>query len=466
MLPKKINQYNKKYFIKTWGCQMNVYDSIRIGEILQSVGYEKTTKLSESDLIILNTCHIREKATEKVYSEIGRLREFKTRRAVVGKNLIIAVSGCVAQAEGEEIMKRVPYVDLVFGPQTWHRLPFMIEVVEKNIKVCNTDFPPEEKFDFLPSFFDKDKVSGGSSFLAIQEGCDKFCTYCVVPYTRGSEYSRPISKVMVEAASLVAHGAKEIILLGQNVSSYHGVDNKGKERTLGYLIAQLAKLDNLKRIRYITSHPKEIDEELIEVHRDIDKLMPFLHLPIQSGSDNILKKMNRKHTAQEYIEVINKLKKVKPNLAISSDFIVGFPNESDEDFKATLDIVKEVGFVQSYSFIYSKRPGTPAAVYEDSVSKEVKENRLYELQGLLNNHQETFNKTFVNKSIPVLLNQFKESGNINGKTEYMQQVQLQGSASEFFGDVVEVDITDSNVNVLKGVVATNSVLRNSNIKAV
>lgn len=449
-------QIIKKYFIKTWGCQMNVYDSLRIGEILQNLGYLKAAALEEADLIILNTCHIREKATEKLFSEVGRIKALKARRAQIGRQLIVGVSGCVAQAEGEEILKRAPYIDLVFGPQTWHRLPFMLQEVASAQKVCDIDFPVEEKFDFLPAFFDTSKIMGGSAFLAIQEGCDKFCTYCVVPYTRGAEYSRPVHKVLLEASRIVAEGAKEIILLGQNVSSYHGLDAKGKERSLAYLIEKLAAIDQLKRIRYITSHPREVSADLIEAHRNIKKLMPFLHLPIQSGSDAVLKHMNRRHSAEDYRRVIGQLKAAVPNLEISSDFIVGYPGETDEDFKHTMALVKEIGFVQSYSFIYSKRPGTPAAKMPDDVPKEVKEERLYELQALLNANQAKFNESCKGRVMPVLLNKISNRGQLNGKTEYMQQVQITTEAdASMLGKIVDLEISEANVNVLKSSLPPN-----------
>ena len=441
----------KKYHIKTWGCQMNVYDSQRIGEVLQSLGYESTEDLSDSDIIILNTCHIREKATEKVYSDIGRLNKLKIRRKAIGKNLIIAVSGCVAQAEGEEIIKRAPMVDLVFGPQTWHRLKDMIKSLEENHKkVCDTDFPVEEKFDNLPELFDKNRIVRGSSFVAIQEGCDKFCTYCVVPYTRGAEYSRPVFQILTEVKQLVANGAMEITLLGQNVNAYHGVNGQ-EEWTLGRLIRELATIENLKRIRYTTSYPAEVDDDLINAHRDVDKLMPFLHLPVQAGSNKILKAMNRRHTREDYLKLVDKLKQANPSLALSSDFIVGFPGETDEDFNDTLNLIKEVGFIQSYSFMYSKRPGTPAATMENQVLDSVKAERLQILQALLNQIQQEFNNKSIGQTYDVLLDRTgKKSNQLVGKSPYMQAVLCNDVGQEYLGKMVKLKIQDSYQNSLNG----------------
>lgn len=429
---------------------MNVYDSTRIGEILLNLGYSKAQEMSEADLVILNTCHIREKATEKVFSEVGRIKLLKDRRKQIGKDIIIAVAGCVAQAEGKEIINRAPYVDIVFGPQAFHKLPEMLKKIEESKKVCETDFPVEEKFDSLPAFFDVDKISNGSAFLAIQEGCDKFCTYCVVPYTRGAEYSRPVWQVFNEAVGLVQNGAKEITLLGQNVSSYHGVNAKGEQKTLGHLINELSSIKGLDRIRYVTSHPNEVGEELINAHRDNPKLMPFLHLPIQAGADRILKAMNRKHTVSDYLKVIDKLKTANPNMAFSSDFIVGFPGETEEEFKQTLEVIKEVQFIQSFSFIYSKRPGTPAATYEDDTPLKVKQERLYELQALLEKNQENFNSNSVGKVFKVLLDRKgKTDSQIVGKSPYMQTVLVNDAPDNLLGQIVDLKITQSHVNNLK-----------------
>lgn len=440
----------KKYHIKTWGCQMNVYDSQRIAEILQSLGYQETADVSVADIIILNTCHIREKATEKVYSDLGRLKVLKQRRKTIGKNLIVGVSGCVAQAEGEEILKRAPVVDLVFGPQTWHRLATMIKKIEENhAKVCDTDFPVEEKFDNLPEFFDAGRVQYGSAFVAIQEGCDKFCTYCVVPYTRGAEYSRPVHQVLEEVHKLVHAGAKEITLLGQNVNAYHGYFNETKEWSLGQLIRKISTINGVESIRYTTSYPAEVDEDLIMAHKDVAKLAPFLHLPLQSGSNKILKLMNRKHTVEEYLNLIARLKEVNPNLAISSDFIVGFPQETEEDFLATLQVIKTVGFIQSYAFMYSPRLGTPAALYENQVPHKVKEERLHRLQDVLAESQYNFNKSTVGKEFPLLLNRTgRKEEQLVGKSPYMQAVRIEKAKPNLLGQTVRVKVCNAYANSL------------------
>ena len=439
----------KKYSIRTWGCQMNVYDSQRIAEVLQSLNYQSTDDLSESDIVILNTCHIREKATEKVYSDIGRLKLLKERRRKLGKDLIIAVSGCVAQAEGDEIMKRAPVVDLVFGPQSWHKLEGMLEKVANKKRVSETDFLAEEKFDYLPEVFDKNRVFNSSAFVAIQEGCDKFCTYCVVPYTRGAEYSRPVLQILQEVKNLVKAGAKEITLLGQNVNAYHGAYTNNTQWTLGKLIRQLAEINGLERIRYTTSYPAEVDDDLISAHRDVSKLMPFLHLPIQSGSDKILKLMNRRHTKDQYLKLVDKLLNANPNLVLSSDFIVGFPSETEEDFQDTLDIVRRIGFIQAYSFAYSIRPGTPAANMEQ-VDDNVKHERLLVLQELLTKQQLEFNKKSIGKVMSVLLDRYgNKPHQLVGKSEYMQAV-ITTNNNLNLGDIVDLKISEGYSNSLRG----------------
>ncbi|MDR0484916.1 MAG: tRNA (N6-isopentenyl adenosine(37)-C2)-methylthiotransferase MiaB [Alphaproteobacteria bacterium] len=442
-----MQQKQKKYHIKTWGCQMNVYDSQRISEILQSLGYVLTEDSTESDLVILNTCHVREKATEKVYSDIGRLNLLKQRRQKIGQSLIIGVSGCVAQAEGEEIIKRAPCVDLVFGPQTWHRLEEMIKKIEEeNEKVCDTDFPVEEKFDSLPTFFDKARINNGSAFVAVQEGCDKFCTYCVVPYTRGAEYSRPTWQVLEETNKLVKEGAKEITLLGQNVNAYHGVSHDGSEWSLGKLIDKISTIENLQRIRYITSYPAEVNDDLILAHKNQPKLMPFLHLPIQAGSNKILKAMNRNHTKEQYLDLIAKFKEAREDMAFSSDFIVGFPGETEEDFQETLEVVKKVGFIQSFSFAYSPRLGTPAVDYENQIPLDIKEKRLYILQDLLKETQREFNEKTVGKTMEVLFDRKgKYDGQLVGKSPYMQAVAVNNMSENMLGNIYKVKIT-SNYN--------------------
>jgi tRNA-2-methylthio-N6-dimethylallyladenosine synthase len=438
-----MNARKKKYHIKTWGCQMNVYDSQRIGEILQGLNYEMCEDSTEADLVILNTCHVREKATEKVYSDIGRLKILKERRQKVGGNLIIAVSGCVAQAEGEQIIKRSPCVDLVFGPQTWHRLEEMIKKVENDhSKVCDTDFPVEEKFDSLPTtFFDKTRINSGSAFIAIQEGCDKFCTYCVVPYTRGAEYSRPTWQVLEEINKLVKEGAKEITLLGQNVNAYHGVSHDGTEWSLGKLIEKISLISGLERIRYFTSYPAEVDDDLIFAHRDLPKLMPFLHLPIQSGSNKVLKEMNRNHTVEKYLDLVKRLKEARVDLAFSSDFIVGFPGETQEDFQETLDVIKKVGFIQSFSFAYSPRLGTPAAIREDQIPEDIKERRLQKLQSLLKETQQDFNEKTIGKILPVMFDRKgKQTGQLVGKSPYMQAIVVNNATDNMLGNTYNVKI--------------------------
>ncbi|MCL2567025.1 MAG: tRNA (N6-isopentenyl adenosine(37)-C2)-methylthiotransferase MiaB [Alphaproteobacteria bacterium] len=443
-----MQQRQKKYHIKTWGCQMNVYDSQRISEILQSLGYVHSEDSTESDLVILNTCHVREKATEKVYSDIGRLNILKQRRQKIGQSLIIGVSGCVAQAEGEEIIKRAPCVDLVFGPQTWHRLESMIKKIEiEHAKVCDTDFPVEEKFDSIGStVFDKSRINNGSAFIAVQEGCDKFCTYCVVPYTRGAEYSRPTWQVLEEVNKLVKEGATEITLLGQNVNAYHGMSHEGAEWNLAKLIDKISAIEGLQRIRYLTSYPAEVDEDLIAAHKNQPKLMPFLHLPIQAGSNRILRSMNRNHTKEQYLNLVARLKEAREDLAFSSDFIVGFPDETEEDFEETLDVVRQVGFIQSFSFAYSPRLGTPSIDYENQIPLEIKEKRLYVLQDLLKQTQREFNEKTVGKTMDILFDRKgKFKGQLVGKSPYMQAVAVNGMTEERLGKIYKVKIL-SNYN--------------------
>jgi tRNA-2-methylthio-N6-dimethylallyladenosine synthase len=375
----------KKLFIRTYGCQMNVYDSHRMADVLAPLGYEPAEAPDDADMVIVNTCHIREHASEKTFSELGRLRDIKEERKAQGQQTVLAVAGCVAQAEGEEILARAPYVDIVLGPQTYHRLPEMVARATRGSGgVLDTEFPVEPKFDQLP----EPSAHGLTAFLSVQEGCDKFCTFCVVPYTRGAEYSRPVSAIVKEAESLVGKGVREITLLGQNVNGYHG--DKGEK--LGQLIRRLAEIPGLHGLRYTTSHPRDMDDSLIEAHRDVPQLMPFLHLPVQSGSDRILAAMNRQHNAADYLKIIDRLRAARPDIALSSDFIVGFPGESDEDFQATLKLVEQVGFAQAYSFKYSSRPGTPASTMAGQVPEPVKEERLAALQELLQIQSRRFNQ--------------------------------------------------------------------------
>lgn len=433
---------------------MNVYDASRMGDVLAPLGYQASEDIASSDLVILNTCHIREKAAEKVYSDLGRLRQEKDRRAASGNPMVIAVGGCVAQAEGEEILRRAPYVDLVFGPQTYHRLPLMLRTFEKNKRsVVDTEFPAEDKFDQLP---DAGKVDGASAFLTVQEGCDKFCTFCVVPYTRGAEFSRPSDPVLREARLLVGKGVREITLLGQNVNAYHGETPDGSEWTLGRLIRELAEIDGLDRIRYTTSYPAEVDDDLISAHRDVPELMPYLHLPVQAGSDKILKLMNRRHTSGDYADVVWRLRDARPDLALSSDFIVGFPGESDSDFEQTMKIVRDIGFVQAYSFKYSPRQGTPAADMDGQVPEDVKSARLAELQAELNRQQLAFNDQCIGKTMPVLFDRpGSHDGQLVGRSPFMQAVHCE-LPNTYLGEIVDVMIDKAKPNSLSSVPLTKT----------
>ena len=381
----------KKIYIKTYGCQMNVYDSDRMSDLMTGIGYENIDTPEEANMVLINTCHIREKAAEKLYCDLGRIKKHKEKMQKKGQEMIVAVAGCVGQAEGKEIFKRAPIVDIIVGPESYQTLPDLVgKVLRDKSKEIDLDFKPDSKFDILKESKEKSAVS---SFLSIQEGCDKFCTFCVVPYTRGSEFSRPVQQIITEARNLSNNGAKEIYLLGQNVNAYHGQDLNGKDTNLAQLIKELTKIDNIKRIRYTTSHPRDMDDELITSHGEIDKLMPFLHLPIQSGSNNILKAMNRKHTRQDYFKIIEKLRQARPDIGLSSDFIVGFPGETDQDFEDTLDLVRKVKFTSCYSFKYSPRPGTPAPNLEQ-IDEQIKTQRLEILQNLLAKQQFEFNQQF------------------------------------------------------------------------
>ena len=439
----------KQYYIKTFGCQMNVYDSHRIAAILETLGFTPATSVKNADLVIFNTCHIREKAAEKVFSDLGRLNLIKEERAQEGLSTIIGVVGCVVQAEDEQIAKRAPFVDFALGPLTYHRLPQVLAQISKKrgIPVIDTEFPAESKFDFLP----ENTSTGGCSFLAIQEGCNNFCTYCVVPYTRGIETSRPVEDIIKEARKLVAEGSVEINLLGQNVNSYHGEDKNGKERNLAYLLRQLNEIEGLERLRYTTSYPADVDEDLIACHRDLKKLMPYLHLPVQSGSDKILKAMNRRHTRGQYLEVVEKLKEANPELGFSSDFIVGFPGETDEDFEQTLDLVRKVGFIQAFSFKYSRRAGTPAALMPNQVEEKIKKERLSILQDLLFSYQLKFNKESIGKIMPVLFDiKGRHKGELIGRTPWMQNVHTE-LGKEYCNKIVNIKMIDATVNSLSGV---------------
>lgn len=432
-----VRQMAKKLFIKTYGCQMNVYDSIKMQELLTPFGFKATEELSDADMVILNTCHIREKASEKVYSELGRIKKISDKRS--GRpEMIIAVAGCVGQAEGEEIFKRAPYVDIVVGPQSYHTLPDLVAKLARTEKhLIELDFVEEEKFDNLPQNF---QSQGASAFVSIQEGCDKFCTFCVVPYTRGAEFSRNVEEIYRESMAVVSKGAKEVYLLGQNVNAYHGKAVDDKKYNLADLICHVAKINGLERIRYITSHPKDMNDELIILHGTEKKLMPFLHLPIQSGSNKILKAMNRKHTREEYFTIIDKLRVARPDIVMSSDFIIGFPGETDEDFADTLGLVKKVGYGQCFSFKYSPRPGTPAASMKQ-VPEAAKVERLAILQKELSQQQLELNKSSVGKVLPVLFEKDgKYDGHIVGKTPYMQSAYVENADKNLIGKIVNVKI--------------------------
>ena len=415
----------KTVVVKTYGCQMNVYDSERMVEALAPLGYRQGEDASAADLVILNTCHIREKAAEKVYSELGRLRQTKIERAAQGLATVIAVAGCVAQAEGSEIIRREPGVDVVVGPQSYHRLPDLLRGLARGRRhAIETDFPDEDKFTSLPP---RARPRAPSAFLTVQEGCDKFCTFCVVPYTRGMELSRPVAAIEAEARRLVDAGVRELTLLGQNVNGYHGTGLDGAEWSLARLVRQLARIDGLERIRYMTSHPRDMTDDLIEAHGSEPKLMPFLHLPVQSGSDRILAAMNRKHTAANYLRLIDRIRARRPDIALSTDVIVGFPGETDADFEATMSLVAAVGFAQSFSFKYSPRPGTPSASIGDAIPDGLMSQRLARLQQLFEAQLTTFNAATVGRVLPVLFEKRgRRDGQIVGRTPYLQAVHAEG----------------------------------------
>lgn len=425
------------YRVKSFGCQMNVYDGERMAELLASKGLSPAAEGSDADLVVLNTCHIREKAVDRVYSDIGRLKHKD------GSSPLIAVAGCVAQAEGEEIMKRAPAVKMVVGPQAYHRLPEMIAEAQAGRRVTDTDMPAETKFEALPAR----RKSGPSAFLTVQEGCDRFCTYCVVPYTRGAEISRPYQALVDEAARLVDAGAREITLLGQNVNAWTGEDDKGRAVGLEGLALQLAKLPDLRRIRYTTSHPNDMTDALIAAHGEIDKLMPFLHLPVQAGSDRVLKAMNRSHTVESYLKILDKVRAVRPDIALSGDFIVGFPGETEAEFAETVALVEAVGYAQCFSFKYSPRPGTPAATMDGQIDAAVMDERLQRLQDALNRGQVAFNEATVGRRCEVLVERKgKLPGQWLGKTPWLQSAHFVGEAA--IGDIVTVDLVEAGANSL------------------
>ena len=439
----------RKVFVKTYGCQMNVYDSQRMTDALAADGYAATEIIGEADLVLLNTCHIREKAAEKVYSELGRIREMKAERARAGREMLIGVAGCVAQAEGAEILRRSPAVDLVIGPQTYHRLPDVLARVRGGEKVIETDYAVEDKFEHLPQPRRAEVIKRGvTAFLTVQEGCDKFCTFCVVPYTRGSEVSRPVAQIVAEAERLAEAGVREVTLLGQNVNAWHGQGESGQEWGLGRLLFRLAEIPGLARLRYTTSHPRDMDDELISAHRDLPALMPYLHLPVQSGSDRILKAMNRRHTARDYLALLDRVRTARSDIALSGDFIVGFPGETEADFEATMQLVREVNYASAFSFKYSPRPGTPGAEMTDHVPEAVKDERLQRLQALLVKQQQDFGLSLVGRTIDTLIEKpGRQAGQKVGRSPWLQPVIVDEKAGEI-GDIIQVRITKTGYNSL------------------
>jgi tRNA-2-methylthio-N6-dimethylallyladenosine synthase len=461
LFPHKVRPM-KKLFIKTYGCQMNVYDSARMADLLTPLGYAVSEEGEDADMVILNTCHIREKAAEKVYSDLGRLRRAKLRKEEAGSRMLIAVAGCVAQAEGAEIIARQPAVDMVVGPQSYHRLPEMIAKIARGAgAVLEADFPAEDKFDHLP---EEQALEGPAAFITVQEGCDKFCTFCVVPYTRGAEFSRPVADIEREARRLVAAGAREITLLGQNVNAYRGAGEEAGAWSLGRLIRRLARIEGLERLRYTTSHPRDMDDDLISAHAEEKKLMPYLHLPVQSGSDRILAAMNRGHTAADYRALVARIRSAAPNIALSSDFIVGFPGETDADFEATLALVRDIGYAQAFSFKYSARPGTPASTAARQVPDAVKHERLQILQKLLTEQQAAFNQSCHGRTYPVLFEKpGKKPGQAVGRSPYLQPVHVEGAA-ELIGSLHDVRIATVLPNSLRGTLANAAASRSSRIE--
>src|SRR6516225_4654424 len=440
--------------IKSFGCQMNVYDSHRLADTLAPAGFSETSRPEDADLIVLNTCHIREKAEEKVFSELGRMRVIKDAAAIAGRRVTIAVAGCVAQAQGREIVRRAPAVDIVVGSQNYHRLPALIARAERDGAVVDTEFPIEDKFDRLsPPSRTAIRARGVSAFVTVQEGCDKFCTFCVVPYTRGAEVSRPVMKLVAEVERLAGAGVREVTLIGQNVNAYHGEGPDGVAWTLGRLLERLAELPGIARLRYTTSHPCDLEASLVAAHRDLPSLMPYLHLPVQSGSDRMLARMNRRHTRADYLKAIAGMRAAQPKMAFSSDFIVGFPGESEEDFRATLSLLDEVAYASAFSFKYSPRPGTPAADMPDQVPEAVKSERLYRLQAAIDRHQAAFNARCLGRSFEILFEKTgRHPGQIVGRSPYLQPVQVMAPAI-LIGDIAPVTITDIGTNSLFGALA-------------
>jgi tRNA-2-methylthio-N6-dimethylallyladenosine synthase len=447
----------RKLYVKSFGCQMNVYDSRRMADTLAPQGYVETAAAEDADLVILNTCHIREKAAEKVYSELGRLRRMKEAAATAGRDLVIAVAGCVAQAEGEEIIRRQPAVDLVFGPQSYHRLPELLARVARDGKAVDTEFPVDDKFGYLAAPSRAATQSRGvSAFVTVQEGCDKFCTFCVVPYTRGTELSRPVQKILAEVENLAAAGVREITLIGQNVNAYHGAGPDGRPWSLAQLLHGVAQIAGIDRLRYTTSHPRDMGDDLIAAHRDLPELMPQLHLPVQSGSDRILAAMNRRHSRADYLAIVERLRDARPDLALTSDFIVGFPGETESDFSATLGLVDDVGFSGAFSFKYSPRPGTPGADMDEQIDEQTKSERLQRLQQAIDRNQAAFNRRCLGCSFDVLFERHgRYPGQLVGRSPYLQPVQVTAPAA-LLGGIATVTITEIASNSLFGALAPDA----------
>ena len=444
----------KKLYVKSFGCQMNVYDSQRMADTLAPEGYVETASPDDADLVILNTCHIREKAAEKVYSELGRVRVMKDAAAADGRRVTIAVAGCVAQAEGEEILRRAPAVDLVVGPQSYHRLPDLLQRAERDGTAIDTEFPADDKFNHLaaPSIATM-RARGASAFVTVQEGCDKFCTFCVVPYTRGMETSRPVKQVIADIERLAGAGVREITLIGQNVNAYHGDGPDGQPWTLARLLARIAEISGVDRLRYTTSHPRDMTDDLIAAHRDLPQLMPQMHLPVQSGSNRVLAAMNRRHTRADYLRIVDQVRDARPGLALTSDFIVGFPGETESDFADTLALISEVGFSGAYSFKYSPRPGTPGADMDDQIAEEIKTERLQRLQDAIERSQAAFNRRCLGRCFGVLFeHKGRYPGQIVGRSPYLQLVQVTAPSS-LIGNIAEVSVTEISSNSLFGVLA-------------
>jgi len=458
----------RKLYVKSYGCQMNVYDSRRMADTLAPEGFAETERIEDADLVILNTCHIREKAADKVYSELGRIRQMKADTAVQGREIVVAVAGCVAQAEGAEILRRAPAVDLVVGPQSYHRLPELLDRAKRDGKAIDTDFPAEDKFNFLKNpTREAVRARGVSAFVTVQEGCDKFCTFCVVPYTRGAEVSRPVVKILAEAEHLAQAGVREITLIGQNVNAFHGKGPDGTPWTLARLLHRVAEIPGILRLRYTTSHPCDVDDSLIAVHRDLPQLMPQLHLPVQSGSNRVLAAMNRRHTRDDYLRVIDKLRTAQPAIEFTSDFIVGFPGESDDDFRQTIKLVVDVRFAGAYSFKYSPRPGTPAAEMTDQISEDIMSARLQELQALIDRQLKAFNEASVGKTFDVLFEKAgRYPGQLVGRSPYLQPVHVMAT-SDLIGKVVRAHITETTAFSLHGALSDtdNAAPRSSSLLA-